>query len=374
MKNGNNGTIGNTSNRKRTIMTTQHRAGRPTAGGILKKTAITLGACAGAYALASAFAFQFTIDTKSPVSVFAMRNSGRFKSMETPSDFTTEAAAWFQNQKQAVYTDAPEGGMLHAWKFEPFDSTPRPHQYVLCIHGYMGNPTEMQPWAYHFAMRGFTILVPSLSGDGLHKGRYTGMTRTESIDTVAWINYIVKQDPQAQILLDGTSMGGSTVILAAGDNPMPSNVKAILCDSAFDSPYEEMIGSTERNTHLPRPLAKALVAGVDVINRMVQGFSFKDISTMDAVGRITLPILFLQGADDKVVPKDSIKHLYEACPSTDKHELVIPGAAHVFEVLTEPQRYWTTVDTFVDNHFPAPEAAKPAQKQQPAKKQPANKK
>ncbi|EFA23596.1 alpha/beta hydrolase [Bifidobacterium gallicum] len=336
-------------------MTTSHPAKRVTAGTIVKKAALGVAAGAGLYALASAIAFEFTIDTKSPISIFAMKKSGRFKVMQTPSDFTAEAAAWFHNQKHSVYTDSTDGKQLHAWKFEPFDSTPRPHQYVLCIHGYMGTPTEMQPWAYHFAMRGFTILVPWLSGEGLQHNRYTGMTYTESLDTLDWINYIIGQDPQAQILLDGTSMGGSTVILAAGDHPMPSNVKAILCDSAFDSPYEEMIGSTQRNTHLPRPIAKALVNGVDVINRMVQGFSFKDISITDAVSRITLPIQFLQGADDKVVPKDSIMHLYDACPSTDKRQLVIPGAAHVYEVLTEPELYWTTVDSFVDDYFPAPQ-------------------
>lgn len=325
-----------------------------TAGKVAKKAVKGAAIGAGIYALASAIAFEFTVDTKSPVSVFAMKASGKFKKkMATPSDFTAEAAAWFQREKQEIFTTAArDGARLHAWKFEPFDSEPRPHQVVLCVHGYMGDPTEMQPWAYHFAQRGFTVVVPSLRGDALDDGRFTGMGYTESLDVHDWVEAIVKEDPDAEILLDGTSMGGTTVLLAAGDTEMPDNVKAILADSAFDSSFEEMVDSTITNTHLPRPLARALVNGVDVINRFVQGFSFKDVSVQDAVTHITLPVLFLQGSDDTVVPPDSIDVLYDACASDDKHKLMIDGAKHTFEVLTEPELYWDTVDGFVDRIFP----------------------
>ncbi|MEE1295628.1 MAG: alpha/beta fold hydrolase [Bifidobacterium sp.] len=324
----------------------------------LRHVAKVAGIGLGAYALGCAFAFEFTVDTKSPVSIFAMKSSGKDKAkMATASTYDLEATDWFKEKKEAVYTPGLQGRKLHAWTFKP-EGTPRPHQYAVCVHGYMGEPSETSPWAYHYAHMGFTVYVPSLRGDALDDGRFTGMGYTEKFDVNTWVKYIVARDPEAQILLSGISMGGSTCLLCAGETDIPSNVKAIVSDSAFDDSYEVMVGSTMRNTHMPRPIAKLFVDGVDVINRFVQGFSFHDINVADAVKKIDLPVLFIQGSEDEVVPAHSMEILYQADNAAGAEKLMVVGSQHAFEVIEQPDLYWNKVNTFVDRYFPAPDGPK----------------
>lgn len=75
--------------------------------------------------------------------------------------------------------------------------------------------------------------------------------------------------------------------------------------------------------------------------------SLADADVLDAVRRLTLPTLFIQGGADTIVDPSSARRLYEACASNDCELLVVPDAGHVASLAADPALYWSTVDAFL---------------------------
>ena len=45
-----------------------------------------------------------------------------------------------------------------------------------------------------------------------------GMGWLDRLDIISWINWIIEQDPDAQIVLHGVSMGAATVMMTSGES------------------------------------------------------------------------------------------------------------------------------------------------------------
>ena len=56
-------------------------------------------------------------------------------------------------------------------------------------------------------------------------------------DLKCWVNLILEQNSNANIILHGSSMGAATVLMASGDE-LPQNVKAIIADSGYTSVWD----------------------------------------------------------------------------------------------------------------------------------------
>ena len=81
---------------------------------------------------------------------------------------------------------------------------------------------------------GFTVLMPGLRGHGESTGHYIGMGWHNRLDMLRWIDEIVRDDPEAEIVLFGISMGGATVMMTSGE-ALPPNVKVIVEDCGYTS-------------------------------------------------------------------------------------------------------------------------------------------
>ena len=95
----------------------------------------------------------------------------------------------------------------------------------------------MNPIAYEYAKRGYQILTPDMRCQGESDGDFIGMGWTDRLDNRIWLDYILEQDPQAQIILQGQSMGASCALLMA-EEELPENVIAVVSDCAFSDVYE----------------------------------------------------------------------------------------------------------------------------------------
>ena len=76
-----------------------------------------------------------------------------------------------------------------------------------------------------------------MSCQGESDGDFIGMGWTDRLDNRIWLDYILEQDPQAQIVLQGQSMGASCALLMA-EEELPENVIAVVSDCAFSDAYE----------------------------------------------------------------------------------------------------------------------------------------
>ena len=298
--------------------------------------AVLLVIIVGALAFAGNYLFRFALDPQF---------DGMISSFDEDEDLVLEGDyAWLDENSEDRWLISHDGLKLHGlYLAQPQES----HKYVVCCHGYSSKPQDMGRSAARFYDMGFNILAPAARSHERSEGRYASMGWLERKDIVDWIGTIVEQDPDAEIVLYGISMGGATVMMTAGED-LPANVKCVIEDCGYSSVWDEFAGQLDELFGLPTfPLLDA----ASLVTRVRAGFSFKEASAVEQLKKTCLPILFLHGEDDTFVPYAMLDMVYNACASEDKERLSVPGAAHGGSAGTDPELYWSTVEAFLEKHI-----------------------
>ena len=219
------------------------------------------------------------------------------------------------------------------------------NKWAIVVHGYGGSGKLMSDKSKYFYDMGYNVLIPDLRGHGKSEGDYIGMGWKDRLDIISWINFIIKENPNAEIVLHGTSMGAATVLMTSGEN-LPSNVKAIVADCAYTSAWDEF--SYQLETYLKVPSSYILNV-TDMVTKLKAGYSLKEASALECVKKATVPILFIHGDKDKFVPYSMMDKLYDATNSP-KEKLTIEGGEHANSDLVSPFLYWLTLEDFLNQY------------------------
>lgn len=232
---------------------------------------------------------------------------------------------------------------LHAYKILNPSVT---NNWVITIHGYNSDGAEMTNYAKKFYEEGYNVLIPDLRAHGYSEGNYIGMGWHDRLDIIEWIKFIINENPNAQLILHGVSMGAATACMVSGEE-LPSNVKAIIADCGYSSVWEEFSYQLKQKFKLPKfPFLHA----ASIVTRIKAGYSFKKASVVKQVSKSKTPILFIHGDKDDYVPYEMMDKLYKAakCP---KEKITILGADHAKCVVQDPDTYWTSIKNFVSKHI-----------------------
>lgn len=219
------------------------------------------------------------------------------------------------------------------------------NKWAIVVHGYGGSGKLMSDKSKYFYDMGYNVLIPDLRGHGKSEGDYIGMGWKDRLDIISWINFIIKENPNAEIVLHGTSMGAATVLMTSGEN-LPSNVKAIVADCAYTSAWDEF--SYQLETYLKVP-SYYILNVTNMVTKLKAGYSLKEASALESVKKATVPILFIHGDKDKFVPYSMMDKLYDAT-SSPKEKLTIDGGEHANSDLVSPFLYWLTVEDFLNQY------------------------
>ncbi|MDE6280288.1 MAG: lysophospholipase [Oscillospiraceae bacterium] len=231
------------------------------------------------------------------------------------------------------------------------------HRWAICVHGYHDTYESMGAIARHYSDLGWHVLLPDQRGHGQSEGDYVGWGYDERLDLVGWCNYIVRKDPEAEIVLHGVSMGAATVLMATG-GALPRQVKAAVSDCAYttiEAQARHVLSRFQEGLPTRVPLPSGLLfAALRKTALRRTGFDLRDAAPIRAVARSKTPTFFIHGVEDDFVPAAMMGKLYQAakCP---KSFLWMPGAGHAASVGTDPRLYWTAVSTFLSDYFPEPE-------------------
>jgi fermentation-respiration switch protein FrsA (DUF1100 family) len=226
--------------------------------------------------------------------------------------------------------------------------SPRARRIVLAMHGWRSS------WAMDFGAiadfwfnEGCSVLFAEQRGQNNSGGQYMGFGVLERYDCVDWLRWIYKNLSSAlPVYLGGLSMGASTVLMASGFS-LPENVRGIIADCGFTSPYDIWKHVAEKNLHFPFALQGPL-ADVLCKRRIHQGA--KDCSSLDSLRNNRVPVLFIHGSDDHFVPVEMTYANYKAC-AAPKRLFIVPGADHGMSYCIDPEGYrshvldfWNTYD------------------------------
>lgn len=249
---------------------------------------------------------------------------------------------WFDDKKpESIYVIAEDKVQLHA-HFIPQESPN--HRYMILQHGFHGYVKELSYEARHFYENGYTLLMPSMRAHGLSGGALITMGLLEHKDTCLWIKYLKSMDPKAEIYIYGVSMGAATTLLALAKDG--SNIKASISDCAYSAAIDVFDAVLAKQLHVP--YRWYLYTSNDLIY-LRSGVSIRESRPIDVVGNIHVPILFIHGDQDDLVPYEMMDDLYEHA-NCEKEKLTIHNAAHALSSSIDPQSYWSHVDAFLQKH------------------------
>ena len=115
-------------------------------------------------------------------------------------------------------------------------------------------------------------------------------------------------------------------------------------DCGYENLYDQLLAST--SLYMPKLPCKAFFTGVlDVYCRLFRGFSIR-LPLSRALEKCTVPVLFIHGSADSLVPYDNLDKCYTACASK-KLRSSYAGAPHISSFGREPQRYLGELEGFI---------------------------
>lgn len=241
-----------------------------------------------------------------------------------PDEFTVEAYKKFEESDIDWYKQSN----LHNCQIDAFDGLKlsgvlienhRNHRYVILAHDYNEDCYALLRQAHLFDELNFNVLLIDLRGWGNSEGQYTTLGFKESLDILAWIDKLVAFDSNAEIGLYGVGMGASSCLLAA-QHTLTSNVSFIISDCA----YANAISYLEKrlNSNLYTNLIEMKVS-----NEL--NFDLTECNMLEAAAGIAIPVLFIHGTKDQIIPCQDTLNMYEAC-NASKELLILEDSHHGF--------------------------------------------
>lgn len=216
------------------------------------------------------------------------------------------------------------------------------HRWVIAVHGYTGQRSDMQNIAGFYGIRGWNVLTPDMRTHGGSEGRYIGMGWLDRKDLLRWIDHVLSLDAEAEIVLHGISMGGAAVMMTAGE-ALPPQVKGVVEDCGYTSVWDIFSDELSYLFHLP---SFPLLNVTSIISKLRAGYTFGEASALEQVRKSSVPILFIHGSEDNFVHTEMVYELYEAC-SAPKDLLVVEGAGHGESYSMDPDGYFGKVFDFL---------------------------
>lgn len=301
---------------------------------LLKTVAVTAAAGAAAYGGVSYYIFREAFDTESS-SYYARIPWDRSPNQERNDQ-------WFASSvRDEDYIESFDGLKLHALRIT---NHPEHHKYVMVIHGYHSSASGMMDYLYRFDQMGYNVFAPDMRACGLSQGRYTGFGWPEHYDIISWMNYLIRLDPEAEIALFGVSAGAAAVMYTVGDY-LPANVKLAVEDCGF-SDLREIIASQVKKMSEYVP-GEPFMRGVDFCVSQALHYSMYDVSIRRQLSQARIPMLFVHGEADTLIPVSMAYECYYACES-EKEILVVGNAGHCESCQSE--EYDAKLKEFFEKH------------------------
>lgn len=261
------------------------------------------------------------------------REALRGTSWDRYYDEIQEGIAWIKSHEmEPVEIESEDGLKLRGRLIR----NPDAKGTVLMFHGYRTHPeVDFSASSHVYYESGNHILLIDQRASGRSEGKYIGFGVLESRDCKRWTEYIEKRfGSDKDIIIAGLSMGASTVLMAAGLD-LPKNVTGIVADSAFSSPGEIIQKKISQSYHCR---GKLITIAIGIWSRLLAGYSLKEVSVLETMKNNRIPVFFIHGKSDSLVPVEMTVRAAEMCPAPKK-VLLAENAEHGTGYLVENKIY-----------------------------------
>jgi abhydrolase domain-containing protein 17 len=227
----------------------------------------------------------------------------------------------FQPQKPE-YRDTPDVLKLKTEDGENISAlylqNPSSEFTVLYSHGNAEDIGGLREILELYRSRGYSILAYDYRGYGTSEGKPSKKKAYKDIR--AAYRYLTETEkvPPEKIILHGRSLGAAVAIDLAAEK----RVAGVISESAFVTAFRAMT--------------------------VVPVFPFDKFRNIDKIKRISCPVLFIHGYDDRVIPIWHSQKLYNRA-EPPKSRLYVEGAGHDDVIWVGSEKYWSAIDAFVSD-------------------------
>ncbi|MCJ1309955.1 Alpha/beta hydrolase domain-containing protein 13 [Agyrium rufum] len=205
----------------------------------------------------------------------------------------------------------PDGETLSAFYIRPANKSQAKNLTILMFHGNAGNIGHRVPIAGVLQdSNGCNVLMLEYRGYGLS----TGIPNEDGlkIDAQTGLDYLrQRKDAQGtKIVVYGQSLGGAVSIDLVAKNQKAGDIAGLVLENTFTS-IRKLIPSAFPPAKYLAPLCHQLWESEKTLPQIVD-----------------VPILFLSGLKDEIVPPSQMKELFKLCRSQIKVWKELPDGTH----------------------------------------------
>ncbi|CAN1337905.1 Alpha/beta hydrolase domain-containing protein WAV2 [Linum perenne] len=228
-----------------------------------------------------------------------------------------------------VWLRSSDGVRLHAWFIKLFPD----------CRGLQFPPFHSKPYLNPFLLLCFSSMYGA--SDGIPSQQ--GITK----DAQAAFDHLCQRSDidTSRIVVFGRSLGGAVGALLTRNNP--EKVAGLILENTFTS-ILDMAG-------VLLPFLKWVIGGsgekgVKILNFLVRS----PWSTIDVIGQVKRPILFLSGLQDEMVPPSHMQMLYAKAAAHNKECMFVEFSSgmHMDTWLAGGDHYWETIQQFLEKYAP----------------------
>lgn len=225
-----------------------------------------------------------------------------------------------------------DGVTLHAWLIkqppELFSQAPT----LLYLHGNAGNIGHRLPNVGGLFHRcGCNILLLEYRGYGRSEG--TPSEEGLYLDAQAGLEYLLSHPglDQTRLFVFGRSLGGAVALDLAARPDQAQHLLGVIVENTFSSIPE---------------MARVLFGWR--LLRWLPDFCYKNqFRSIDKVPKVTVPILFVCGLSDALIPPSMTQRLYQSCSSPMKRLVTFESGTH--NETWECRGYYQSLSLFIND-------------------------
>ncbi len=244
---------------------------------------------------------------------------------------------------EEINVSVDRGIKLNSWLIK---AQPPAKGTILHLHGVGESKIDGLRFAKLLHDHSFNVFLYDARRHGGSEGRFCTYGYFEKHDVSTIIDYLMTRTDitPGKIGLFGTSMGAAVALQAAA---IDSRIAAVIAENSFATLRSIFDDYQKRMIQLPFHYLRNIVI---VRSELMAQFKASDVSPLDAVRGISIPLLFIYGENDRHINPHYSEMLFKN--ATGPKELyAIPGATHLDTWHVAGKEYETRVVDFFERNL-----------------------
>jgi fermentation-respiration switch protein FrsA (DUF1100 family) len=243
--------------------------------------------------------------------------------------------------------ETADGVKLAAWVVPHADA----RGSVIFCHGHGRNRGHVAGLLQTFHDLGLNVIAFDFRGHGESEGHTTTFGHREGRDLLAAAAYVRERFPGKPVFLAGVSLGAAVILQTLPELPDVLGVWSEGCFSHMTDAIECEF------SWLPTAVRKPLVSLYHVFGLLDCGFWAPAVSPIQSLNLVNVPIYFVHGEKDELVPFTDGEALYDAYAGAKWHWWV-ENASHYDVRQRHRDEYLERLRAFFEDRFSAVEESR----------------